>query len=122
MDTALIIIVIAAAALLVVFLLARRASAAANEKRRRMASDLRVESTRAEERARRAEVQAEEEREAAAARATRADRIDPDTDTSRRRFGVFGRHEDDSEEKRSEDEAETSGNRRPRLRDRLLNR
>jgi hypothetical protein len=122
MDTAL-IIVIAAVALLVVFFLARRASAAANEKRRRMASELRVESTRAEERARRAEVEAENEREAAQARASRADKLDPDTDTPRRRFGLFGRRDDgvDDSEERTDEEAGTA-NGRPSLRERLTSR
>ena len=98
MGTAL-IIVLAAVVLVVVFLIARRAS---ENKRREMASGLRMDSTRAEERAKRAEIQAEQDRQTAESRAARADRIDPDTEAPRRRF--FGRRHDEEAE-RVEEEA-----------------
>ena len=101
MDTAL-IIAIAAAALLVLFLVARRGVLAAEEKRREKAGELRVEATRQEERARRAEVEAERQREQADARAARADKIDPDTETPGGRFGLFRRGSDEEADRERE--------------------
>jgi hypothetical protein len=103
MDTAL-IIVLAVVALLVIAFIASRASRRATVKRREMAGNLRVESTEAETRARRAEAEAQRERELAESRASRADRIDPDTDGPRRRLWPFNRNGDDAED-RTEAEA-----------------
>jgi type II secretory pathway pseudopilin PulG len=95
MDTAL-IIVIAVVVVLAVVLLARRAWSRGIEARRAKASDLRVEATQRQESARRAELEADKERERAEATASRAEKIDPDTGGSRRR-GLFGRRDDDDE-------------------------
>lgn len=100
MDTAL-IIVLAVVALLVIVFVARRAGARATEKRREMAGGLRVEATEAETRARRAEVQAEKEREVAQSRAARAERVDPDTGGQRRSWNPFSRNDDEEAEARS---------------------
>jgi hypothetical protein len=103
MDTAL-IIVIAAVALLLLFLVARRAWARSIEARREKAGELRVESTRKQQRARRAEIEAERERAAAETSAERADRLDPDVESGGRRFSLFRRNRDEEEE-----EAEVRG-------------
>jgi hypothetical protein len=122
MDTGL-IIVIAAVVLLVVALFGRRAWARSLEARREKAGELRVEATQREESARRAEQQAEKEREAAQARATRAERIDPDADGPRRRFRLFGRDRDDENEDADEtDRVDTADDERPSLWDRLAHR
>ena len=94
MDTAL-IIVIAVVVLLLLFFVARRAWGRSIEARREKAGELRVESTRDQERARRAEIEAERRREAADTRQRRADRIDPDVGGSRRGWNPFRRNRDD---------------------------
>jgi len=124
MDTAL-IVVIAAVALLALFLIARQGWARSQDKRRQKAGELRVESTREQERARRAEIEAERRHESAAAAERRAERIDPDAETAgRRRFSFFGRDRDseDEETERETPERETSEEGRPGLWDRLVHR
>jgi hypothetical protein len=118
-DTAL-IIVIAVVAAVVLFLIARSAWARSLEARREKAGELRDESTREEERARRAEVEAERKRGTAEVTRRRADRLDPDAETPGRRFSFLRRDED---EVADEDEAETEGRGERRgLWDRLVHR
>ncbi len=121
METAL-IIAIAVVGLLAVFALLRRGAAAAAERRREKASELRIESAQMEESARKAEIRAGKEREAAEARAVRADRIDPDTG-SRPGRGLFrrGGDETDDEVVDEDDRGRAEGD-RPGVLDRLLNR
>ena len=96
MDVGLIIVI--AVAVLLLFFVARRAWTRSIEARREKAGELRVESTRKEQRAREAEIQAEREREAAETSARRADRLDPDVDTGGgRRFSLFRRNRDEDE-------------------------
>ena len=103
MDTALIII-IAAVVVLALVLLARRGWERGLEARREKAGELRVEATQSEERAKRAEIQAEREREAAEARTTRADRIDPDAEGERPGLFARFRRDRDGDEEHAEDE------------------
>lgn len=95
MDTALIIVIVVVALLL--FFVARRAWGRGIEARREKAGELRVESTRDQERARRAEIEAERRREAAETRQRRADRIDPDVEGPRRSWTPFRRNRDDED-------------------------
>ena len=76
---AVLVIIIAAVVLLVILFVGRRLWSRGQDVRREKASELRVEATRSEERARRAETESDREREAAESRASRAERIDPDT-------------------------------------------
>jgi len=121
MDTAL-IIVIAVVAGLVLFAIARRAWARRIEARREKAGELRVESTREEERARRAEIEAGRKREAAEGARRRAERLDPDTETPGRRFSPFRRGRDEDDGEAVDRGAETETEERPGLFHRLLRR
>ena len=124
MDTALIVVIVVVAAL-ILFLIARRAWDRSLEARREKAGELRVESTREEERARRAEVEAERKRGAAESARRRAERLDPDTDTpGGRRFSFFRRDEDEEVDEADSEAAdrETANREHRGLWDRLIHR
>jgi hypothetical protein len=118
--------VIAAVAVLLLMLVARRAWARGLEARREKAGELRVEAEERKQDARRAEIAAEREREAAETSAQRADRLDPDVDTGGRR-GLFRRggdedHEEDHDAEADADHETTANGDRRGLWDRIAHR
>jgi hypothetical protein len=112
MDTALIII-IAAVVLLAILFLAPRIWNRGQEARREKARELRAEADQRKERAERAQAVAESEREEAAGRATRADRIDPDTKGGPGVLGRSRRKRDEEYQERDEEYQERGDREEP---------